>query len=96
MPLKRLDISQSTLLLSTVTFMSVTPSVNSRSRFENMCQANLVSDYHTIFKAFDFRLDSEWTKTGQCGVVATYKRWMDRAKSNDIPAIGGVFQGTPV
>ena len=66
--------------------------------FRDTCQVDFVSGYHSTIKAFGFKLDpkSAAGAAGQSDVVAAYKRWMDRAKRDGIPASGEASLGNPV
>lgn len=63
--------------------------------FRDTCQDSFVSGYHSTIKAFGFKLDKA-SAAGQSDVVAAYKRWMDRAKRDGIPASGEALPGNPV
>ena len=64
--------------------------------FRDTCEESFVSGYHSIIKAFGFKLDPASANAGQSDVVATYKRWMDRAKRDGITASGEAPLGNPV
>ena len=69
---------------------------HSQVPFRDTCQESFISGYNKIMKSLGFNVDSEPALAVQSDIVAAYKRWMDRAKRDGIPASGEAPVANPV